>query len=72
MSAQNESSATAVQLSFNFDRDDWEREVVGSAKAPSPIASVAYLATRREHVARKQELDAYTRVIEYARSLRQL
>lgn len=72
MSAQNEFSATAVQLSFDFERRRASDETISPTTYISQLASVAYLAPKRENLARRQELDAYTRVIEYAKSLRRI
>jgi len=71
MSEQRQTTAAAMQLSFDFDAAQLPASLTSSI-GTAPLASVVEISSRRELQARKQDLEAYSRLMAYAQRLRRV
>lgn len=71
MSERRQTTAGALQLSFDFD-DARLPAPLASSVGTASLSSVVEISSRRELQARKQDLEAYSRLMAYAQRLRRV
>ena len=72
MPAPKSRSGTDVQLSFCFESISASLAKAETVSLSRPVTAVACLATRRLATSKKEDVDAYTRILTHARSLRKI